>query len=138
MKLKITKAKVWAARIPDRPGGLARVLAGLAQGGTNLDCVIARREGKRGKGVVYVTPIKGAKAQKAARSVRVKPSDVATLRVQGPNRAGGGARLTKAIAKAGVNVRGVSAVRAGADFVAYFGFDTARDAAKAAAVLKKL
>ncbi|MGD1277466.1 MAG: amino acid-binding protein [Tepidisphaeraceae bacterium] len=138
MKLKITKAKVWSAHIPDRSGSLARVLTALAQGGINLDCVIARREGKRGKGVVYVTPIKGAKAQRAARTVRVKPSDVATLRVEGPNRAGGGARMTKAIAQTGVNLRGVSALKAGGNFVAYFGFDTARDAAKAAAALKKL
>ena len=43
MKLKITRAVVWAADIEDRPGGLAEKLGALAKAGTNLDFILARR-----------------------------------------------------------------------------------------------
>ena len=42
MKLKITRAAVWAADIEDRPGGLAEKLGALAKAGTNLDFILAR------------------------------------------------------------------------------------------------
>jgi hypothetical protein len=42
-----------------------------------------------------------------------------------------------AIAAAGVNVRGTTAVAAGTTSVAYIGFDAADDASRAAAAIKK-
>ena len=53
-------------------------------------------------------------------------------------KAGLGSRIARAIADAGVNVRGVSAAVVGNKFVAYFGFDSADDAAKAAKAIKSV
>jgi hypothetical protein len=138
MALQITKDDVWAGDLEDQPGGLARVLEPLVEAGANLECVIARRRPEqRGTATIYVTPIKGARAQKAATQAgleRVK--DVATLRIEGPDKPGLGARMARTVADAGVNVRGVSAVVIGNKFVAYIGFDSMEDATKAARVLK--
>ena len=46
MKLKVSRAVVWAADIEDRPGGLAERLEALAKAGANLDFVLARRAGE--------------------------------------------------------------------------------------------
>jgi hypothetical protein len=138
MALKITKVDVWAADIPDRPGGLATVLDALAGAKGNLDAVIARRQpDKPGKGVVFLSPVKGGAVQKAAKGAGLAMArNIATLRIEGPNRAGVGKEIMKAIADAGVNVRGVSALGIGNKFAAYIGFDTAAAAATAAKAIK--
>ncbi|HWI56942.1 MAG TPA: amino acid-binding protein, partial [Bacillota bacterium] len=60
MKLKVTRTDVWAATIDDRPGSLADKLAALTAAGANLEFVTARRTPEKpGKGVVFVTPLKG-------------------------------------------------------------------------------
>lgn len=138
MALDITKVDVWAAEIADRPGGLASVLDGIAQAGGNLEAVIARRQpDKPGMGVVFVSPIKGKAVQTAAKKAGLSPAtNIATLRIEGPDRAGVGHRILKAIADAGVNARGASALTIGNKFVAYIGFDNAADAASAAKAIK--
>ena len=82
MSFQISKVEVWAGDIPDKPGGLAQALSGLSESGANLECLIARRESsKPGTGVVFLTPVKGAKSQKAARAAGLSPAQkVATLR----------------------------------------------------------
>jgi len=136
MNLEINKVDVWAGEINDRPGGLAQALALLADAEVDLECVIARRDGE-GKGSLFVTPIKGARAQKAAQSAGLKRAeDVATLKVEGTDAPGLGHRITQSIADAGINMRGVSAAVIGRKFVAYLGFDSAEDATKAQRALK--
>jgi hypothetical protein len=49
-----------------------------------------------------------------------------------------GAKLTQALAEAGLNLRGLSAAALGKRYVTHLALDTAADAARAAAVLKKL
>jgi hypothetical protein len=139
MAVKITKVEVWAADLRDQPGGLARVLDELADAGANIECVIARRQPDRpGTGVAFVTPVKGKKVQAAARAVGMSPAtNIATLRVEGANKAGAGAQLTRAVADAGVNMRGLSAAVIGNKYVAYFGFDSAADADRAMKAMKK-
>jgi hypothetical protein len=136
--LSVTKVDVWAGEMADQPGGLARILGALADAGVQLECVIGRRQpDKPGTGVVWVSPIKGKKSQGAARSAGMSPaSNIATLRLEGPNKPGAGAMLSRAVADAGVNVRGVSAASIGNKFVAYVGFDSAADADKAAKAIK--
>ncbi len=140
MPITVSKAEVWAGEIHDQPGGLAGVLGALADAGVNLDCVIARRQAERpGTGVVFLTPVKGKKAQDAARGASLGVAKtVPTLRVEGSDRPGLGHKLMAAIADAGINVRGVSAMRLGNKFVAYLGFDSNADATKAAKALKAL
>ena len=56
---------VWAATIEDRPGYLAHVLAELREAGADLHFIIARRA-EAGKGVVFVTPLRGDREIAAA------------------------------------------------------------------------
>jgi hypothetical protein len=140
MKLKISRMDTWATAIDDRPGGLADALTALAAAGANLELIIARRAPeKRGTGVVFVTPLKGAKQTKAAAAAGFRKTDsLHTLRVQGADKPGTGAKLTRALAEAGINLRGFSAAALGRQYITHLALDKAADAAKAAAVLKKL
>ena len=140
MKLKVSRTDTWAAAIDDRPGGLGDKLAALAAAGVNLEFIIARRAPElRGSGVVFVTPLKGAKQTKAAADAGFqKTGSLHTLRVQGTDKPGMGAKLARALAAAGLNLRGFSAAALGKQHVTHLALDTAAAAAKAAAVLKKL
>jgi predicted amino acid-binding ACT domain protein len=89
--------------------------------------------------VVFVTPLKGAKQIKAAEAAGFQKTDsLHTLRVEGADKPGVGLKLTQALAQAGINLRGLSAAALGKRYVSYLALDTAADAAKAAAALKKL
>jgi hypothetical protein len=138
MSLTVTKVDVWAAQIEDKPGGLAKLLGTLAGAGANLECLIARRDPPNaGKGIAFLTPVKGADVRKAATAEGLKPAEkLATLKVEGNDAPGIGSRITSAIADAGVNLRGVSGAVIGRKFVVYLGFDEKADADKAARALK--
>jgi hypothetical protein len=140
MKLNVITTDVWAATIEDRPGGLHEKLAALAEAGANLEFVVSRRApDKPGKGVVFITPLKGAKQTKAAEAAGFKKSaGLHSVRVEGPDKAGTGAMLTDALTDAGLNLRGASGAAFGRQFVVYLALDTAADAAKAVSTLKKL
>jgi len=140
MPWKVTKTDVWAIEIQDQPGGLAKVMEVLAAAGANLQCVIGRRQPDRpGAGVVFVTPLQGKKVMATATAAGFQETQrIATLRVEGPDRAGAGAQVARAVADAGVSLRGVSAVAVGAKFVAFLGFDNWSDANRAAAALRAL
>ena len=140
MALQITRVDVWAAGIKDRPGGLAEKLVPLSEAGANLGFVIARRAPDRpGTGVVFVTPLKGPRQLRAGKKAGfVKTKSLKSLRVEGPDKAGLGARMTGALAEAGINMRGLSAASIGRRCVVYLAFDTAATAAKAVRILKKM
>ena len=140
MKLEITRSDVWAVTVEDRPAGVEEKLAALAAAGVNLEFVIGRRTPEQpGKGVVFVTPIKGPAQIKAAKAAGFKKAEsLYSVRVEGPDKAGAGAMLTKALAGAGINLRGISAAAIGKKFVAHLALDSKTDAAKAVQVLKKL
>jgi hypothetical protein len=140
MPLDVSAQIVWAGDIADAPGGLAEKLAALAEGGANLEFVIARRRPEEpGKGVVFVSPIKGKSLEDAAtRAGLRKAMDVPTLRVEGPDSAGIGDRIVGAIADLGVNLRGFSAAAIDGKFVAYIGFFRADEASRAAQALRAL
>jgi len=140
MALTIKPVQVWVAEIDDAAGGLAKVLEPLAEAGAELECVIARRQPDRaGKAVVFLAPVKGKKVEEGARKAGVQPAEnISTLRIEGNDRKGLGARIARAIARAGVSIRGLSAVVHGKKFVAYVGFDSPADAERAAITLKTL
>ncbi len=140
MKLGVTRAEVWASTIEDRPGGVAEKLSSLAGAGANLEFIISRRTPeKSGKGVVFVTPLKGAKQLKAAAQAGFKRTDsLHSVRVEGNDKPGLGAQMTQALAAAGINLRGFSAAAFGRHFVCYVALDTAEEAAKVTAMLKKM
>jgi hypothetical protein len=139
MKIKISRTDVWAATIEDRPGGLAGKLAALAKAGANLEFVVARRaHDKPGTGVVFVAPVKGARQVKAAAAAGfAKAESLHSVRVEAADRPGLGAKITQAIAEAGINLRGLTAAAIGKRSVVYFAFDTKENADEAVKALKR-
>jgi len=139
MAYTVKKVEVWAGEMVDRPGGLADKLAGVSGAGASLEFLISRRApDKPGSGVVFLTPIKGAKAKRAAREAGLSTTDsLHSVRVEGPDRLGLGSKMTRALADAGINLRGVSGAALGRRAVTYFAFDTAADADTAIRLLKK-
>lgn len=140
MKLDISRVDVWAASIKDRPGGLAKKLDALAQAGANLEFMIARRApDKPGTGVVFVTPIKGAKQLKAAKKAGFKKTtSLRGVRIAASDKPGLGAKLAKELADAGINLRGFSAAAIGKRAIAHLAFDSTADANKAMRRLKRI
>ncbi len=137
--LRISRVDVWAAGLQDKPGALAKKLDALAQGGVNLQFVISRRLDRGKRGVVFVTPVQGAKQIRAAKAAGFKKTrSLQSVRVQAPNRRGALARVTRALAEAGINLRGCSAAAMGESGIAHFAFDKPADAGKAVRILKAL
>ena len=139
MAYSVKKVDVWTGEIADRPGGLAEKIESLSSAGANLEFIIARRAAdKPGTGVVFVTPIKGTKQKSAAQGTGFASTDsLHSVRVEGPDKAGLGAKMTKAISEAGINLRGLSAAALGRRAVSYLAFDSAADANSAVSILRK-
>jgi hypothetical protein len=139
MPYEISNVDVWVSEIENRPGGLARALGDLAAADVNLEFVVGRRlPEKPGFGLVFVAPIKGAAQIRAAKAAGfAKATSMHSVRLQGTDRPGLGARMSGEIAAAGINLRGVTAASIGRKCLVYFSFDTTDDARKAAQVLKK-
>jgi hypothetical protein len=138
--MKAKRVDTWAASIKDRPGALAEKLRALSKAGANLEFVIARRApDKPGTGVVFVTPIRsGAQARGAREAGFARARSMYAVRVEGPDRKGQGARITQALAAAGLNLRGLSAAAIGRTFVCHVALDTPAAAGKAVRILKAL
>ena len=139
MAIQITKVEVWAGEIADRPGGLGAKLKALSDAGANLEFVISRRAPEKpGTGVVFLAPLRGAAVARVAREAGLsKATGMHSLRLEAPDRAGLGTRITQAIAGADINMRGLSAAALGRRSVCYLAFDSEADVKKAQRVLKK-
>ena len=140
MDLVVEHVDVWAAGLQDKPGELAGVLSGLRAAGADLEFVIARRAAETpGKGVVFVTPLRGDMEIAAAAQLGFNVAQTLhSVRIMGPNQPGIGAQLTQKLADAGINLRGFSASVIGPQFIAYAAVDSRTDADKAIGVLKSL
>jgi hypothetical protein len=140
MALKVERVETWAASLEDKPGSLTAKLEALANGGINLEFVIARRAPDRpGTGVLFVAPIQGAAGARVARKAGFAKADsLHSVRIEGPDKRGQGARIARALSDQGINLRGFSAAAIRAKFVAYIALDRGADAAKVARVLRGL
>jgi len=140
MDLLVEHVDVWAATIPDRPGGLADVLGILRDAGANLQSIISRRTpDEPGKGIVFVTPLQGDREISAAAHVGFNVTrTLHSVRVIGRDEPGVAARLAQKLAEAGINLRGFSASSLGTQFVAYAAVDSMQDANKAIEALNTL
>ncbi len=140
MALKVQRVDTWAATLDDAPGKVAEKLKMLAKAGVNLELVVAQRSpDKPGMGVVYVAPIDGAAAVRAAQAAGFRKTVyLHTVRVEGPDNTGEGHRVTAALAQEGLNLRGVSAASIDSKFLAHIALDTEQDAEKAIKALEKL
>lgn len=140
MNLEMTHVDVWSAEIDDKPGGLSLSLRAMADYGADLDCVIARREpNKPGKGLLFISPLSSREPMEKATEAGFRRVDkIATLRLEGTNAPGMGAKLAKCVADVGVNMHGFSAMSLGSRFVCYVGFDSVADREKAEVALRSL
>lgn len=140
MTFKATKAEVWAVSIDDRVGGVADKLELLAKAGASFEMVLARRTPESpGKGMLFATPVKGAKVIRAAKEAGMGiPPSVFSVRVEGADRPGLGSKIARALGDAGVSFRGISGIAIGRKFVSYIACDSAPDQAQAIAALRKL
>jgi len=138
--MKTKRVTTWAAAIEDQPGELAAKLCALAVAGVNLEFLIARRApDKPGTGVVFITPVEGAKQGRAAKAAGFRKADnLHTVRIEGDDKPGVGARLTQAFADEGLNLRGLSAAAIGNKFVCHVAVDSEADAAKAVRIVRSL
>ncbi len=138
--MKAQRVDTWAAAIKDKPGTLAAKLKALSAAGVNLEFVIARRSPeKRGAGVVFVTPVKGPKQSRAAGAAGFKKTKTLhTVRLEGINKRGQGARLAQALADEGLNLRGLSAAAIGNKFICHIAVDSEAGANKVVRTLSKL
>lgn len=140
MKITVSKEQVWATTLEDRPGGLRDKVQPLAQAGANFEFLIARRRDERpGEGVLFITPLKGAKQTRAAEAAGFKKADgLHGVRVEGADQPGLMARIAAALTDAGINLRGASGAAIGRKMVIHLSFDSEADAGQAMRVLKKL
>jgi hypothetical protein len=139
MELFAECVDVWAAPIPDKPGGLADVLGILHEAGADLKFIIARRAPDQpGKGVLFVTPLQSDGEIRAAAQVGFNVTHTLySVRVMGRDRPGIAAELTQKLADASINLRGFSAAVIGTQFVAYLAVDSLQDATTALEILKE-
>ena len=139
MAIKTSKAELSIFDVDDRSGGLAERLEPLAKAGANLEMVFARRTPENpGRAVMFATPIKGAKATKAAQDLAGgMPRTIPAVRVEGSDKPGLGAKIARALGEAGVSVRAVNAIALGSKFVSFIACDSVEDQARVIAALKK-
>ena len=131
MTHQITKEHVFVAAIADRPGALAEKLAALRDGGLSLEFIILRRE-QAGRQLMFISPLRTVEEIEVAKSAGLsKAEGLHSLRVAGPNEPGLGAKIAEALAKANVNIRGLSAAAFAGQQVTNLAFDTADDAIRA-------
>ena len=138
MDLIVERVDVWVAEIEDQPGALATKLEAVAEAGADLEFAIARRAPEKpGTGVVFLTPLRGDAEVKAAAAVGFRATQsLHSIRVEGPNEPGITARLTRLLADADINVRGLSAAVMGTRFIIFLALDTPSDTTKAKDILE--
>jgi len=140
MTLKVSRVDLWTASIDDRAGGAADKLEPLSKAGANFEFVFSRRTPEQpGRGMLFVTPVKGAKVVQAAQTAGfTKPENLHSVRIEGANKPGVTAKAARALANAGISFRAMSATGIGSKFVSYVALDTAEEAAKAVSLLRRL
>jgi predicted amino acid-binding ACT domain protein len=137
MSYKISRVDVWVADVLNRPGMLARILEALSSAGAELEFLVARRA-TRNTSRVFLAPLRGARQKRAAKDAGMIPADgLFALRITGRDRPGLGARLTRAVAAQGINLRGASAASIGNIALFYLAFESAGDASEAARAIRR-
>jgi hypothetical protein len=140
MSFKLDRVHVWSGEVADQAGGVAAKLSLLAQAGANLEYIYTHRlRDQPGAGILYVAPVTGPLATRAAKSAGLhEANSPIVLRVEGDNAAGLAHRVTNQWASEGLSLHGLTMSVMGDKFVGYVSFDTVADANRAAAILGDL
>ncbi len=138
MDFIVENVEIWAAPIKEGPGSLAGLLAGLREAGADLELIIARRTPEQpGAGVVFVAPLRGDREIAAADILGFNLAhSVASLRIQGPDRPGVAAEVTRKLAAADLPLLGLSAAVIGLQFIMYIRLESMADVERAKFVLE--
>lgn len=138
MKYRITKEYVWVGQIPDHPGALAEKLRALSAGGLNLELILSRRD-KPGSGLMFISPLRTLEeVETAEKAGLATKNSFRIIRIKGPNVVGLGARITAALAEAGLNMRDYSAAALGEQAVTNIAFDNDADGDRAKQILERV
>lgn len=139
MAVTVKKVTLWRCDVENKPGVLATVLEPLAEAGADLQVVMGYRyPDDKNTATIELYPITGPKVIKAARAAGLEPSEtIACLLVEGDNKPGLGYAIAKAVADAGINMGFLVAQVVGRKYSAIFGFETSKDATRAATLIKK-
>lgn len=140
MDFELHRVQAWGAEVPDKPGGAAGVLEPLTKTDANLEFIWSRRvDNKPGFGLMFVAPLTGADQTKAAQAAGFhRAEDLVLFRIQGADRPGLGHFLAAALAREGINIRGMSMAAMAGRFVAYVACDSAEDTNKAIQAITSL
>ncbi len=138
MTYRITKEYVWFGSIPDHPAALAEKLHALTAGSLNLDLVMSRREAP-GRAMLFVSPLRTLEELEiAAKAGFGKKDSFLTLRVAGPNTPALAAKMTAALAQAGITIRSFTGAALGDQHVTCIMFDNPADVDRAKEILDRL
>jgi hypothetical protein len=137
MAYRITKEHVWAGEIPDERDGMAGKLRALSEGGVNLELIVGRREWT-GRGLLFISPLRTVEEIDIAEKAGFAKGElVRTLRIEGPNATGLGARISTALSRAEINIRAYTAAALGEMSVTNIAFDSDADSNRARELLDR-
>lgn len=137
MAYRITKEFVCGGAVKDSTAALAQTLRKLSTGGLDLEMIVSRRD-QSGWALMFVSPLRSEEEMTVAESVGLRrEGTLQTLRIEGPDAHGLGARIATALADAGIEIRGYWALALGDRTVTDIAFDDEEDQEKARQVLER-
>src|SRR2546428_13482325 len=103
--MTVKNVQLWSLHRANRKGMLADVLEPLAAAGANRRVVMGcRHPGELERATVGVFPVEGAAAEAAARKAGFAPSETACILVEGTDRKGLGAQISRSLSDAGISM----------------------------------
>ena len=139
MAVTVKNVTIWRKEVENKPGELAAALAPLAEAGASLKVLMGYRlPGEEGKAAVELYPVSGKKATAAAVAAGLTASSIPALHVEGDDKPGLMRAMATALAGAGINISFLVGQVVGKKYTAIWGFDSAEEASKAAALIKKV
>src|SRR5256712_7555848 len=121
--MTVKNVQLWSLHRANRKGMLADVLEPLAAAGANLRVVMGyRHTGELERATVEVFPVEGAAVEAVARKAGFAPSETACILVEGTDRKGLGAQISRSLSDAGISMAFLMEETVGRRFSAVIGF----------------
>lgn len=139
MAVTVKRITLWRAEVANEPGVLARTLEPLAASGADLRLVMGYRLPQApDRAAIEIYPVSGKKVTSAAEGTGLAPAnEIPCLLVEGDNRPGLGAAISRGLAEGGINIAFLIAQVIGRKFTAAFGFADEATAASATRIIKQ-
>jgi hypothetical protein len=139
MAVSVKRITLWRADVENRPGVLASALEPLARAGADLRLVMGYRFPQTPEhSAIELYPVSGKKATAAAEAAGLTAAThIPCLLVEGDNRPGLGAAITRGLAEANLNIAFLMAQVVGRRFSASIGFDDDGAATQAGRIIKQ-